>query len=855
MANVPETPSYDEGVYQIETTDPVLGGENGIANVQAKQLANRTKYLKIRADMVDEAKGAASSLVDRLNTIESITGALEETSAISVQQAVALDWLYRGNKIAFELWRPGYTLIDTEDIALVQGVSGDDSIDVAATTGLRTNEYYVVKDTVGALLVKITEILSAQRVRIETNLPRNLTAGVLTRCSFSQIEHQAIGSVGDIWLSKLINVEDDATGGAVVIRRTLNSGDARLYFRDATHATWTEIFWSQRRQGDDIPAGYADYEYVVPFQGECNLRVDVAIEDMTILHIVTLSEPTGLGGYINPAMAPTTPTISSPTNGATGVFGTPTLGISSYASPGDTAQQSIQFQVSTSNTFATILHDSGYLAAVLSYQMPASILGVSTTYYVRARVQDAAGLWSAWSTTSSFTTVASFAYISTPAMVSPANNAVDVVEQPTMQTGAFAVTGGSDTHAASQWQIRTAAGTWDTPHWDSLEDTVNLTSRSVPAGVLAAGQSVYYMRARHKGTTLGWSGYSSEVKITTKQAFVNIIGVCCTATGGDGGIWTYVDEAGSTITAPGSTYFNAHPVFGGIQDVTLDSQVMVKIPKFYFKRAIIASGANTGKEAWWVSDQPVSGFEIHPAFRSAGADIDQIYVGKYQASSDGTKLKSVSGVLPAVSKSLTTFQGEAAARNTGGVTGFMLWSVFQWSAIQWLYLVENATMDSQEKTGMGRVSTSSAANVDAADVAQATYRGIVGLWGNVWQWMDGLKTVATTGYVNLWDRNGNKTWVDTGRKRAAADGTIYPTTFMDGVGAGFNYDDVFIGDTGPTSNADATAPDYQQFALGEYFPFVGGYWFNALDAGLWHVRCSLAASNTSTDIGARLAKV
>lgn len=440
-------------------------------------------------------------------------------------------------------------------------------------------------------------------------------------------------------------------------------------------------------------------------------------------------------------------------------------------------------------------------------------------------------------------------------MVSPANNAVDVVEQPTMQTGAFAVTGGSDTHAASQWQIRTASGTWDTPHWDSLEDTVNKTSKVVPAGVLAAGQSVYYLRARHKGTALGWSGYSSEVKITTKQAFANIIGVCCTATGGDGGIWSYVDEAGGTIAAPGSTYFNAHPVFGGIQDVTVDSQVMVIVPKFYFKRAVIGSGANTGKEAWWVSDQPVSGFEIHPAFRSAGADIDQIYVGKYQASSDGTKLKSVSGVLPAVSKSLTTFQAEAAARNTGGVTGFMLWSVFQWSAIQWLYLVENATMDSQEKTGMGRVSAASAANVDAADVAQATYRGIVGLWGNVWQWMDGLKTVATTGYVNLWDRNGNKTWVDTGRKRSAADGTIYPTTFMDGAGAGFNYGDVFIGNTGPTSNADATAPDYQYFTLGEYFPVVGGYWSSGLGAGLWYVYCFYAASNTDTYFGARLAKV
>lgn len=45
MANVPESSAFDAGIYQIETADPVLGGVNGIANAQAKGLANRTKYL------------------------------------------------------------------------------------------------------------------------------------------------------------------------------------------------------------------------------------------------------------------------------------------------------------------------------------------------------------------------------------------------------------------------------------------------------------------------------------------------------------------------------------------------------------------------------------------------------------------------------------------------------------------------------------------------------------------------------------------------------------------------------------------------------------------------------------------
>lgn len=56
MANVQETPSYDAGIYQIETTDPVLGGVNGIANAQAKGLANRTAFLKQQIDQLNSGQ-------------------------------------------------------------------------------------------------------------------------------------------------------------------------------------------------------------------------------------------------------------------------------------------------------------------------------------------------------------------------------------------------------------------------------------------------------------------------------------------------------------------------------------------------------------------------------------------------------------------------------------------------------------------------------------------------------------------------------------------------------------------------------------------------------------------------------
>lgn len=53
MANLPETPVFDAGVYQIETADPVVGGPDGTTNAPLKNLANRTRYLKQHVDALE----------------------------------------------------------------------------------------------------------------------------------------------------------------------------------------------------------------------------------------------------------------------------------------------------------------------------------------------------------------------------------------------------------------------------------------------------------------------------------------------------------------------------------------------------------------------------------------------------------------------------------------------------------------------------------------------------------------------------------------------------------------------------------------------------------------------------------
>lgn len=53
MANLSESATYDAGVYQLETVDPVVGGAAGVSNAPLKNLANRTAYLKSRVDNLE----------------------------------------------------------------------------------------------------------------------------------------------------------------------------------------------------------------------------------------------------------------------------------------------------------------------------------------------------------------------------------------------------------------------------------------------------------------------------------------------------------------------------------------------------------------------------------------------------------------------------------------------------------------------------------------------------------------------------------------------------------------------------------------------------------------------------------
>lgn len=70
MANLKEQEKWEDGVYQIEENDPVLGGENGITNKPIKQLANRTLWLKKALELFGKKSAPKDLTANSISTAD-----------------------------------------------------------------------------------------------------------------------------------------------------------------------------------------------------------------------------------------------------------------------------------------------------------------------------------------------------------------------------------------------------------------------------------------------------------------------------------------------------------------------------------------------------------------------------------------------------------------------------------------------------------------------------------------------------------------------------------------------------------------------------------------------------------------
>jgi hypothetical protein len=137
---------------------------------------------------------------------------------------------------------------------------------------------------------------------------------------------------------------------------------------------------------------------------------------------------------------------------------------------------------------------------------------------------------------------------------------------PTLQSSAFSDPDAGDTHAASQWQLRTASGSYSSPVYDSSTDSSLLTSMRAPA---LNYSTTYYWHVRHQDNHEAWSDYSTETSFTTRDATAPVIsGVTATniATTSATITWTTDEVATSQVEYGLTTKYGS--------STTLDSKLV-----------------------------------------------------------------------------------------------------------------------------------------------------------------------------------------------------------------------------------------------------------------------------------------
>lgn len=278
-----------------------------------------------------------------------------------------------------------------------------------------------------------------------------------------------------------------------------------------------------------------------------------------------------------------------------------------------------------------------------------------------------------------------------------------------------------------------------------------------------------------------------------------------------------------------------------------NGDVLTKIPEFYWKRY-----RDANYEYILISKDKVAGY----------VKSEEFSVGRYTMSGSSSRVYSRSGYAPLTNVNITNFR--TYARNLGAGFGQMDWHYF---ILQMLYLVEYADFNSQSKLGGGYTNSSHTAPInsggcdflgmksgspDGTDNTSVIYRGIEDIFGNVWQFVDGININANKTYICY---DSDKYAVDTFSGSYKAVG--YTNANVNGFASKLGYDSANPMVALPTEavgSSDTNTCDYYYQNTDKYIALVGGRWVDGLKCGLWYWDVGTASSYAGASSGARLLK-
>lgn len=426
------------------------------------------------------------------------------------------------------------------------------------------------------------------------------------------------------------------------------------------------------------------YEKLVASQKAGERIANSLIALRLLMGMGLLADAVQKNGPIANAVKPIAPVIIAPVAGA-GIHDPLKIIIGAYRSPMEFEQKSVLIMIKKG---AELVYNSGHLpSGTTTHIIENPGFEANTNYQVHVCVTDKHDYHSDWTVIDCHTSE-NIGSVSIP-LLSCSGNLQQMGSQPTLTTGGFAVSVGEDTHVATQWQVRQKDFGWDYAAYDSGEDTENLTRLELPKGVLDEGRLTYFIRVRHKGETLGWSDWSEELEGITQMFFtssstLSVVQIAPYSSGlGIQKCFSWGNSNQVPIPPLSDEDFAKHPVFGAIEEVVIDGQHMLKIPKFKTTKGMLENDSNMV-----FFQLSIEKGDTHPAFYKDNKELDAIYVGKYPGSlsPSGEMLCSVPGAEEITKITLSQAQAVVQARNNNGVNGFEALDFTALDALLWLHL-------------------------------------------------------------------------------------------------------------------------------------------------------------------------
>lgn len=287
------------------------------------------------------------------------------------------------------------------------------------------------------------------------------------------------------------------------------------------------------------------------------------------------------------------------------------------------------------------------------------------------------------------------------------------------------------------------------------------------------------------------------------------------------------------------------------KDIT---NVMTEFPTIYWRKS-----APSGQIKFEVSDAPLVGGDCY-AHKMGDVIRPTIYVGSYLGFSYPYNGKSYLTSMRAqrASDTITLTSFRNYAHNLG--SGYELLNFNILTMLQILFTLAYRNTNSQAALGMGYVGASSKRNTGGTDTKgwvygstsgteQMCFLGIEDLWGNLFQWVDGLKIDANS---NIWictdNMNFNNTGTGTGWENIGTSEVISSRGWMSRINTSqkTGFFAKTISGSSSTYYADEIVSENNSFAD------FGGYYDDTSYAGIFSLNSAYDAGSGSGYRGARL---